>query len=36
MIQDDWQRVGGIHVDDAGDIAAVWLARNPDDDVIHV
>ncbi len=36
MIQDGWKRVAGIHIQDDGDLAAVWMALDGDSDVIHL
>ena len=36
MIEDHWQRIAGIHKKPNGEIAAVWLARDPDTDVVRV
>jgi hypothetical protein len=31
-----WQRICGIHQMENGEIAAVWLARDPNTDIVHV
>lgn len=36
MIPDNWKRVAGIRCQDDGSIAAVWMARDPDTDVVHL
>ncbi len=36
MLKDHWKRICGLHCSDDGRISAVWLAHNPEDDVIHL
>ena len=36
MIEPTWKRIAGIHVQKGGDIAAVWLALEPNTDLIKV
>lgn len=36
MIEPYWYRIAGIHVTEAGEIAAVWLAWDRDNDTVHV
>lgn len=36
MIEDDWKRIAGLHVTEAGDIAVVWMAFDKDADTIHL
>jgi len=36
MIQPHWQRIAGLRFQANGDAAAVWMARDPDNDVVHV
>lgn len=35
MIAPEWRRICGLHVQDEGEIAAVWLAHDKDTDVLH-
>ncbi len=35
MIAANWQRVAGVQVHQKGEVYAVWLARDPDTDVVH-
>jgi len=36
MIRDDWKRISGVHVTEAGDIAVVWLALDRETDTLHM
>jgi hypothetical protein len=36
MIEAHWPRLCGIHVGDAGSIAAVWIAHDKDADTLHL
>ncbi len=36
MIREDWKRIAGIHVTEAGDKAVVWLALDRETDTIHL
>jgi len=36
MIREDWKRIAGMHVTDAGDIAVVWLALDRETDTLHL
>ena len=36
MIDPSWYRIGGIHCQDSGDIAAGWLAHDKETDTIHL
>lgn len=36
MIEPHWKRIAGIHQKENGEIAAVWLALDPDNDVVHL
>jgi len=36
VIDSSWYRIAGIHCQENGDIAAVWLAHDKDADTIHV
>lgn len=36
MIDEKWRRIAGIHVEDQGTIAAVWLARDSETDTVHL
>ncbi len=36
MIPDTWQRIAGIHQMENGEIAAVWIARDPETDTVRV
>lgn len=36
MINPEWKRIAGIHVQDEGQIGAVWLAHDKERDQIHV
>lgn len=35
MIAPEWRRICGLHVQDEGTIAAVWLAHDKSSDVVH-
>lgn len=35
MIAPEWRRIAGLHVQDEGEIAAVWLAHDRETDVLH-
>lgn len=36
MLKDSWKRIAGIYSLENGNIAAVWLAHDPDTDTVHV
>ena len=36
MIDNNWKRIAGIHVQQGGSIFAIWLALEPDTDLIQV
>lgn len=36
MIAPEWKRIAGIHMQEDGVISAVWMARDPMADVIHL
>ena len=36
MIKPHWKRVAGLHRQESGDVAAVWIALDPDSDTVHV
>ena len=36
MIEPHWKRIAGLHCLPDGDFAAVWMARDGDNDVIHL
>lgn len=36
MIEPNWKRIAGIHVQDDGTIAVVWLAHDKDADTVHL
>lgn len=36
MIAPEWKRICGLHVEDNGDMAAVWLAHDKDSDCVHL
>ena len=36
MIHPSWKRICGVHAQENGQIAAVWLAKDHDSDVIHL
>ena len=36
MIEDEWTRIAGIHIQEDGEVAAVWMAHDKDSDVIHL
>jgi hypothetical protein len=36
MIEAGWRRIAGIHCQNEGDIAAVWMAHDRDADVLHL
>ncbi len=36
MIAEHWKRICGIHVQEDGDLAAVWLAHDKETDTIHL
>ena len=35
-LDQSWRRIAGIHIEDNGDIAAVWLAHDKDADCVHL
>lgn len=36
MIEPNWKRMAGIQVQDDGQISGVWMAHDPDTDIIHL
>jgi hypothetical protein len=36
MIKAHWKRIAGLHRQESGDVAAIWMARDPDSDTVHV
>lgn len=36
MIEPEWLRIAGLHVQDDGEIAVVWMARNRTTDTLHL
>lgn len=36
MVSPTWKRIAGAHILDDGTAAVVWMARDPDNDVVHV
>lgn len=36
QIDENWKRIAGLHVTEAGDIAVVWMAHDKLPDVIHL
>jgi len=36
MIQSNWYRICGLHIQNEGEMAAVWLAHDRDTDTVHL
>lgn len=36
MISPEWKRICGLHVEDNGDMSAVWMAHDTDTDCVHL
>jgi hypothetical protein len=36
MIKPHWKRIAGLHRQESGDVAAIWMARDPDTDTVHL
>ena len=36
MIKEGWRRIAGIHIQSDGQISAVWMAWDPDTDIVHI
>lgn len=36
MIENTWKRIAGMHCQNEGDIAAVWIAHDKQSDVVHL
>lgn len=36
MLEPYWKRIGGLHLDDDGTLAAVWMAHDEQSSVVHI